>query len=543
QKPHLSDPHFGADKVSLRSLAQAEIDRVVWVPEAGRNRINGMIESRPDWVVSRQRAWGVPITIFRNTQTEEIIPNSTWLHSAELMNRIEKAFCEKGADVWFEPNAKEYFLKGLLPNSEIENYEQVKDVLDVWFDSGSTHAFTLEDSAIFPSFENINRASLGKQGHDHVMYLEGSDQHRGWFQSSLLESCGTRSRAPYDIVLTHGFVLDEKGQKMSKSLGNVVSPQDVIAKSGADILRLWVAASDFSDDLRIGPEILKTFSESYRKLRNTLRWMLGALSHYQEKDVVPFDIIKEFELERLLLHWLFELDREIREAYRLYDYRKVITSLSHFMNTQLSAFYFDIRKDTLYCEPPSSEKRKSALTVVDLLLNSILKWLAPILSFTCEEAWSLYSTRQSQSIHLQSFSVIPQEWSDPKLSEKWESVRLVRRAVTGALELERADKKIGSSLEAAPIVYINDKKILDAIEGIDMAEICITSGMEIRTSAPPKEAIVSPETPQVGVVPQLATGKKCARSWRITRDVGLDPAYPELSARDAAAIREIEGLS
>ena len=265
---------------TLRNTALKEVERVQWVPEVGRNRINGMIETRPDWVVSRQRAWGVPITVFRNTETDEIIPNATWAHSAELVSRIETAFAEKGADVWFEDGVKERFLAGLVPKAEMATWEQVRDVLDVWFDSGSTHAFTLEDPVAFPGLKGISRRSLVKGGQDRVMYLEGSDQHRGWFQSSLLESCGTRGHAPYDIVLTHGFVLDEKGQKMSKSLGNVVAPQDVMAKSGADILRLWVAASDYSDDLRIGPEILKTFSETYRKLRNTLRWMLGALAHF-----------------------------------------------------------------------------------------------------------------------------------------------------------------------------------------------------------------------------------------------------------------------
>ena len=267
---------------TLRNTALKEVERVQWVPEVGRNRINGMIETRPDWVVSRQRAWGVPITVFRNTETDEIIPNATWAHSAELVSRIETAFAEKGADVWFEDGVKERFLAGLVPKAEMATWEQVRDVLDVWFDSGSTHAFTLEDPVAFPGLKGISRRSLVKGGQDRVMYLEGSDQHRGWFQSSLLESCGTRGHAPYDIVLTHGFVLDEKGQKMSKSLGNVVAPQDVMAKSGADILRLWVAASDYSDDLRIGPEILKTFSETYRKLRNTLRWMLGALAHFDD---------------------------------------------------------------------------------------------------------------------------------------------------------------------------------------------------------------------------------------------------------------------
>ncbi len=522
---------------TLRGLAQGEIERVQWVPEVGRNRINGMIETRPDWVVSRQRAWGVPITVFRNVETDEIIPNGTWKHSGELVDRIETAFAERGADVWFEEGAKERFLEGLVPKGDLPKWEQVRDVLDVWFDSGSTHAFTLEDPVAFPGLKGISRKSLVKGGQDRVMYLEGSDQHRGWFQSSLLESCGTRGHAPYDVVLTHGFVLDEKGQKMSKSLGNVVAPQDVMAKSGADILRLWVAASDYSDDLRIGPEILKTFSETYRKLRNTVRWMLGALAHFDGRGV---NVDEMPELERLMLHRLAELDHDIRHAYETYDFRKVVALLSHFMNTELSAFYFDIRKDTLYCEAPSSLKRRAALTVVDHLCEAILKWLAPILSFTAEEAYALYRPGGA-SIHLAGFPKIPRNWRDENLAAKWDRVREVRSAVTAALELERAAKRIGSSLEAAPVVYVDDADLMSGLEGLDMAEVCLTSAIEVIAGPLPADAVVASDVKSVGVIPKRAEGTKCARSWRITKDVGSDPAYPDLSARDAAAMREIDG--
>jgi isoleucyl-tRNA synthetase len=547
----------GANR-TLRETALKEIERVQWVPEVGRNRINGMIETRPDWVVSRQRAWGVPITVFRNVETDEIIPNATWKHSAALVERIETAFAVKGADVWFEEGAKERFLDGLVPKGDLPKWEQVRDVLDVWFDSGSTHAFTLEDPIAFPGLKGISRESLIKGGQDRVMYLEGSDQHRGWFQSSLLESCGTRGQAPYDVVLTHGFVLDEKGQKMSKSLGNVVAPQDVMAKSGADILRLWVAASDYSDDLRIGPEILKTFSETYRKLRNTIRWMLGALAHfdYAASDSagaepagrgagaewvgrgVAYEDMPE--LERLMLHRVAELDHDIRQAYETYDFRKVVALLTHFMNTELSAFYFDIRKDTLYCEAPSSVKRRAALTVVDRLCDAILKWLAPILSFTAEEAYALYRPGKA-SIHLAGFPQIPREWRDANLAAKWDRVREVRGAVTAALELERAAKRIGSSLEAAPVVYVDDADLMSGLEGVDMAEVCITSGIDVIAGKLPADAVVASDAKSVGVVPKRAEGRKCARSWRITKDVGSDPAYPDLSARDAAAMREIDG--
>ena len=370
------------------------------------------------------------------------------------------------------------------------------------------------------------------------MYLEGSDQHRGWFHSSLLESCGTRGRAPYDVVLTHGFVLDEKGQKMSKSLGNVVAPQDVMAKSGADILRLWVASSDYTDDLRIGPEILKTASESYRKLRNTIRWLLGALGHFEPEHRIPRADLPE--LERLMLHRLSELDAEIRAAYAAYDYRKVITVLSQFMNTDLSAFYFDIRKDALYCEAYSSAKRRACLTVIDQIFGCVTTWLAPILSFTAEECFLARYPSETDSIHLHAFPEVPANWRDDALAEKWEKVRAVRRVVTGALELERAGKRIGASLEAAPEIYVTDPATLEALVGVDLAEISITSGATLLRKAAPDGAFTLPDVPGVGVVPTLAAGKKCARSWRITEDVGADPDYPDLSARDAAAVREFD---
>ena len=531
----------GSNSGTLRSVALAEIKKTEWVPAAGENRITGMIANRPDWVVSRQRAWGVPIAVFRNIETDEVLPGNGAhaANSAELMTRIETAFAEKGADVWFEEGAKERFLKGLVPDAELPKWEQVKDVLDVWFDSGCTHAFTLDDAVAFPGLKGLTRKADG--GQDKVMYLEGSDQHRGWFHSSLLEACGTRGHAPYDVVLTHGFVLDEKGQKMSKSLGNVVAPQDVMAKSGADILRLWVAASDYSDDLRIGPEILKTFSETYRKLRNTLRWMLGALAHFDAKaDMVDFKDMGPFEIERLMLHRLAELDGEIQRACKEYDYRKVVGLLSQFMNTELSAFYFDIRKDALYCEAPSSLKRRAALTVVDHLCDTLIRWLAPILSFTAEEAWMLFRPNAEESVHLAPFSKIPKSWRDDNLAAKWDRVKEVRSVVTGALEIARAEKKIGSSLEAAPQVFVTDPDLMVGLDGVDMAEVCITSAIAVSDKAAPAGAFTLPGVDGVGVVVALAEGKKCARSWRITQDVGSDKAYPDLSARDAAAMREID---
>jgi isoleucyl-tRNA synthetase len=520
----------------LRELALKAIGETEWVPASGENRIRGMVEGRPDWVISRQRAWGVPITVFVNKETGEVIPSAKFAKSKELIERIFKAFAEKGADVWYMDGASARFLDGLVPDPS--QWEQVRDILDVWFESGSTHAFVLDDPKHFPGLAGVKRVRDG--GNDRVMYLEGSDQHRGWFQSSLLESCGSRGRAPFDVVLTHGFILDEKGMKMSKSQGNVVSPQDVMKTSGADILRLWVAASDYSDDLRIGPEILKTFVETYRKLRNTLRWMLGALGHLAPADRVKLKDMHDLELERLMLHRLAVLDGEVRAAYAAYDYRKIVALLSQFMNTELSAFYFDIRKDALYCEPYSSVKRRAALTVIDEIFNALVVWLAPILAFTAEEAWLARHAANEGSVHLQTFPEIPQTWRNDALARKWERVRDVRRVVTGALELERAAKRIGSSLEAAPDVYVGDGNTLSALEGVDLAEISITSAAKLIARTPPAEAFMLPDVPGVGVVPKLAQGTKCARSWRVLRDVGADPEFPDLSPRDAAAVREFD---
>ena len=380
-------------------------------------------------------------------------------------------------------------------------------------------------------------------GEDIVMYLEGSDQHRGWFHSSLLESSGTRGVAPYDIVLTHGFVLDENGRKMSKSLGNVTAPQDVIKQAGADILRMWVCASDYADDLRIGPEILKSTVDSYRKLRNTLRWMLGSLHHFHSGDAVAREAMPE--LERLMLHRLSELDAIVRTAYAEFDYKRVIASLTAFMNTDLSAFYVDIRKDVLYCDPISSVGRKASLTMIDMLCNALLKWLAPILPFTSDEAWAAYRPDAEPSIHLLEFPENLAAWRDDALAEKWRKIRLVRRVVTGALEIERAAKRIGSSLEAAPVITISDPDLLKAVEGIDMAEVSITSAATIvggRKAKPPAAAFRLDDVPGVAVEVRLAQGRKCARSWKILPTVGSDPDYPDVSPRDAKALREWDAL-
>lgn len=517
-----------AGKETLREIALSEITRTKWYPASGENRITGMIANRPDWVVSRQRAWGVPIAIFVNKETKEI------LIDARVNQRITDAFEAEGADAWFAEGAAARFLS---PEYEPEKYEKIDDVLDVWFDSGSTYTFTLEDPKHFPSLAGIHRKRDG--GADEIMYLEGSDQHRGWFHSSLLESCGTRGRAPYDAVLTHGFVLDEKGQKMSKSLGNVVAPQEVIKDAGADILRLWVAASDYSDDMRIGPEILRTFVETYRKLRNTIRWMLGSLAHHDQASTAGFKDMGE--LERLMLHRLAELAAEIQEAYAQFDYKRVIARLSGFLNTDLSAFYFDIRKDALYCEAPSSVKRRAALEAVEQIFRSVTLWLAPVLAFTCEEAW-LSRYPAARSVHLEAFPKIPASWRNDELARKWDKIRRVRSVVTGALEIERAQKRIGSSLEAAPKVFIADARLREIIESVDFAEVCITSDITIERGEGPEDAFRLNEVAGVGVVAERAQGKKCARSWKISPLVGSDPEFPDVSPRDAEALRELRAM-
>ncbi len=513
---------------TLRETALREIGITKWYPPAGENRITGMIENRPDWVVSRQRAWGVPIAIFVDKDTEEILIDE------KVNQRIANAFEQEGADAWFAADAAARFLGA---DYDLENYEKIDDVLDVWFDSGSTHAFTLGDPKRFPQLAGICRVRDG--GADEILYLEGSDQHRGWFQSSLLESCGTRGRAPYDAVLTHGFFLDEKGQKMSKSLRNVVAPQTVIKDAGADILRLWVAASDYSDDVRIGPEILQNFVETYRKLRNTIRWMLGSLAHYDPANTAGFEAMDE--LERLMLHRLAELDSEIRDAYRNFDYKRVVARLTAFLNTDLSAFYFDVRKDTLYCEPPSSVKRRAALEAIEQIFRSVTLWLAPVLVFTSEEAW-LARYPGAVSVHLEAFPKIASSWRDDALAEKWEQIRRVRLVVTGALEIERAQKRIGASLEAAPRVFVADDDLRAILETIDFAEVCITSGIVIEAGEAPIGAFRLPGTPGVAVLPALAEGRKCARSWKISPLVGSDPEFPDVSPRDAGALRELRIL-
>jgi isoleucyl-tRNA synthetase len=483
------------ETTGLREKALKAIADTRFVPDQGRNRIGSMVENRPDWCVSRQRAWGVPIAVFVDKKTGQP------LRDQAVVDRVVEAFRQEGADAWFTSKPERFLGEG----RDAADYEQVRDILDVWFDSGCTHAFVLE-SGEWPGLQWP--ASL---------YLEGSDQHRGWFHSSLLESCGTRGRAPYEAVLTHGFVLDDAGRKMSKSLGNVVSPQEVVGTMGADILRLWVVGSDYSDDLRIGPEILKTQVDIYRRLRNTLRYLLGALDGFTEAEALP--VAEMPELERWVLHRLAVLDGQVRKACNDFTFHGLFTELHNFCAVDLSAFYFDIRKDALYCDAPDSIRRRAARTVFDIVLDTLAKWLAPFLCFTAEEAWLARHPSEDGSVHLEQFPAVPGEWRNDALAARWQVVRDLRKVVTGALEIERREKRIGSSLQASPLVVV-EAEMAEALAGLDLSEICITSGLELVVGAPPAGAFTLTDTKGVAVVPRPSEGAKCQRCWKVLPEVG-----------------------
>ena len=501
------DEKITGSEQTLRERALQAIAETKWYPEIGENRIRGMIESRPDWCISRQRAWGVPIALFLNKTTGEM------LRDQAVLDRVAAAFDQDGADAWYARPAQEF----LGDTYKAEDFTQVFDVVDVWFESGATHAFCLEDKS---EWSNLTSPA--------DLYLEGSDQHRGWFHSSLLESCGTRGHAPFKTVLTHGFTLDEQGRKMSKSLGNVTAPQEVFEKMGADILRLWVASSDTSQDLRIGADILKQNGDTYRRFRNTLRYLLGALNGMSESErVTPAEMP---ELERWVLHRLHEIDGIVREDLKKFDVSHLLVTLHNFCNTDLSAFYFDIRKDSLYCDKPGALRRRAARTVMDLVFNHLTLWLAPILSFTAEEAWLARFGAEAESVHLQAFPKVPGDWKDDVLAQKWAEIRAVRRVVTGALERARADKKIGASLQARPHVYLTEEH-KNALQGIDLAEVAISSSIVLTVAAPPAEAFTLADVVGIGVVVDLAEGKKCDRCWQVLPEVGVHADHPELCNR------------
>ncbi len=495
---------------TLRETALAAIKDTHWYPAKGETRITAMIENRPDWCISRQRAWGVPIALFVNKQTDEP------LRDEAVLKRISDAFEAEGSDAWWSKDAQ-YFLGDQY---KAEDYQQIFDIVDVWFESGSTHSFVLGDTDTWPAFKGVEKADL---------YLEGSDQHRGWFHSSLLESCGTTGHAPFKGVLTHGFVLDEKGYKMSKSLGNVIDPLLMMEQHGADIIRLWTMLSDYSEDIRIGKETLKVTGDLYRRLRNTYRYLLGALEGLSTDELIPRSEYQNMpELERLVLHWLSELDQDVRGYVTNYEFGRMAHRLHNFCANELSAFYFDIRKDSLYCDHESDLRRRACRTVMKEIFDCLVTWLSPMLCFTSEEAWQHRPAgvfEDAKSVHMRSFPVIPVAWRDDDLAAKWEHVRNVRGLVMALLEPKRAEKVIGSSLEAAPLLTL-DVETIKALDGVDMAEISITSSVSIDQGA------------EADYKFRKAEGCKCERCWKILPEVGQDAAHKGLCARCADAVRK-----
>ncbi|MCX7376025.1 MAG: isoleucine--tRNA ligase [Alphaproteobacteria bacterium] len=488
----------------IRGKALEAIAATKFVPDMGRNRIGSMVASRPDWCISRQRAWGVPIAVFVEKASGQV------LREQAVVDRIVAAFETEGADAWYSSPPERFLGEG----RNAADYEQVFDIVDVWFESGSTHAFVLEKRGLaWPA----------------DLYLEGSDQHRGWFHSSLLESVGTRGVAPFKAVLTHGFVMDEQGRKMSKSLGNVVAPQEVNDQYGADILRLWVMSSDTSEDMRIGKEILKQQTELYRRLRNTLRWLLGSLDGFSEAERVAEADMPE--LERWVLHRVAELDAVMRAAVESYDWTGVYAAVHNFCSSDLSAFYFDIRKDALYCDRPDTLRRRATRTVLDHLHRCLCTWLAPVLVFTAEEAWTARFGENAgseargadESVHLHDFPAIPAGWRDDALGAKWEAVRELRRLGTTELEAMRADKRIGASTQAAVVMALPDEQA-GLLSAEAWADILIVAGATVETAA------------VAGARAAVAPGTKCERCWKVLPEVGRSAAHPGLCARCEDAV-------
>ena len=468
----------------LREKALKALDETTFYPSKGKERLKSMIETRPDWCVSRQRVWGVPLPIFVNKKTKEILIDD------EVNENIANIYEKEGSDCWFSDDPQRF----LGSKYKAGDYEKLSDIVEVWFDSGSTHSFVLEKR------EDLKWPAS--------MYLEGSDQHRGWFHSSLLESCGTRGKAPFESILSHGFVVDGKGLKMSKSLGNVIAPEDILKKYGADILRIWVASSNYAEDLRIDHSILDQHADSYRKIRNTFRYLLGNLNDNFEKiDLEKINLSELPELEQFMLHKIYSLNNKFKNYFKNYDFHNLYKELLNFCTVDLSAFYFDIRKDTLYCDEFDSQKRKSTIILLNVILNALLKWFAPILSFTTEEIFRLIS-KNNKSIHLEKFLNFPSSFKNEALNNKWQELIKIRNICNISIEEKRASKEIGSSLEAELKIDLNDK-FKDITKNIDFSELCITSKATISFST----------ITEIEVNTIKAKGSKCPVCWKISEEL------------------------
>jgi len=476
----------------LRKKALKSIDETDFFPKQGQNRLRSMIQDRPDWCVSRQRVWGVPLPIFVNKKTGEP------LRDQKIIEKIANIYEQEGGDAWFNSEPSRF----LAPEYNADEFEQIKDVVEVWFDSGSTHSYVLEDR------EELQWPAS--------MYLEGSDQHRGWFHSSLLESCGTRGRAPFESILSHGFVVDGKGRKMSKSIGNVISPDEIINKYGADILRIWVVASDYSEDLKIDNQIINYQIDSYRKIRNTLRYLLGNLNNFNPNSIIdPSDMPN---LEQYILTKISILNSELKTLVAKHDYHSIYTKILNFCTLDLSAFYFDIRKDSLYCDNIHSIKRKSASSCLHYIFEFLIKWLSPIISFTAEEAWQARQYSNTQSILRQVINDKDFNYQNQNIEKNFSELKRVRKTITAALEIKRNEKLIGSSLQASVKLFINNgtKEIL---KDINLAEMCIVSNVEIYNIEEKTNNCLTFDDDDIFVEILVAQGEKCQRCWTILPEV------------------------
>jgi len=469
----------------LRVKSLKAIDETIFYPSKAKERIKAMIETRPDWCVSRQRVWGVPLPIFLSKKNGEALIDD------EVFENIAKIFEKEGSDCWFSDDAQKF----LGQKYKSQDYEKISDIVEVWFDSGSTHSYVLEKR------EDLKWPAS--------MYLEGSDQHRGWFHSSLLESCGTRGKAPFESILSHGFVVDGKGLKMSKSTGNVILPEEILKKYGADILRIWVASSNYAEDLRIDYSILDQHAESYRKLRNTFRYLLGNIQDdYIEKNFEDLNVAELPDLERYMLHRVYLINKNFFNYFNSYNFHNLYKELLNFCTVELSAFYFDIRKDLLYCDPLDSKKRSDCILVLNIILNCLLKWFAPILSFTTEEIYRLVNKEEENSIHLKNFTEIPENWKNEEINSNWEKIKKIRDEANISIESQRASKTIGSSLEANIQIKLK-KNYYNTVKNNDFSEICITSSALVTQDEKMEE--------DIQVICKKAEGTKCPVCWKISK--------------------------